>query len=1183
MRVKMKWNAWIFMISFLLGMADGTAKEYTPVGVWTSAETLENHPVEALIDGDLATFGCLLDDSRTGGNVGTLPPNGSTPVTMTLVFDLGESRMISGVRLVSHRFGSIRTPQSVRVFRCDDAQGKGNCELLAQNTNLLPVAFLNSLFVTWEPTSARYLAVQVDDSWEKLHWASLSTEPQVAFYVKGTPYKNEPYPNSGWWSYSWGRLLDRKGPEPVREIPGLAEADSPERDPWASISGTPLSSRSSGLGDKYLISLAEVSFFNTKPGDITDPNSDDVAVSSGRLLRDWMLQDCGLDVSRCFCAKQGANVEKAMLQRVISELEERGTVGEALKNLKIRLGTLVDVPGGDSRWLQLYQDACELRRAERLKEIAKKAATIVYVKHSVLGGWTAYHWTEHLTDSLNDFRTLEARAGSQLCLLRIHPDGTTTHEVLIDKPNGIIRNPNFSVDGRWLVFSMRENLETDDFKLYVMNFETREYQRITSNPVVNGQELICADIEPTFTSAGKIVFSSTRCSQQDDCWIGACGNLFMCEADGSRIRRIGFDQVHTFYPQRLEDGRLIYTRWEYNDRTVFFVQPLFTMNSNGTAQTEFYGNQSWYPTSILHARGVPGTHKVIAVLAGHHTQQRGQLVLIDRSKGTQGDVGIEFVAGARPDEIMRLKEGKSLEKAKPEDFEIGYTVGSQNISSTGRQPSNVMPGQVYHREFYTCLDQWGQSAAQFQFPFALDERHYLCSYLPEGSSLYKGPFSPGFGLYYMTDRGQRELLAFDWRISCAQSVVQPNPPTEVLPGEEENDSDSFGRYYVQNVYYGPGLRDVPVGTIRRLRVVGLEYRVFHVGSNRSRGISGDTPMHTVIANRGGTWDVKHVLGEVDVESDGSVCFEVPANTPVYFQMLDEKGRMVQTMRSWSTLRPGETFSCLGCHEEKSQIGLTISNTVTMAMKKPIQKLQPSGGIVHPLHDRLEKDELWGSVENYWTINQPREISAEGSTEGFSYTQNIQPIWNRHCISCHIGDTTNPEKEKSSALALTGDVVVVDNPRTHEYFQMKRAFSRSYLALTNESVEISTRDEVQAFQARTGRLPLTCWPHALGPAGPIPPYSCGSTQSSLMDYLEPTHYGVQLSDNEKRTVACWIDLGIPFCGSHTEANLWTEEDKKRYRYEMDKRRGFLQSELDGRFPKNVEKSGILPGVKTGNGD
>ena len=71
-----------------------------------------------------------------------------------------------------------------------------------------------------------------------------------------------------------------------------------------------------------------------------------------------------------------------------------------------------------------------------------------------------------------------------------------------------------------------------------------------------------------------------------------------------------------------------------------------------------------------------------------------------------------------------------------------------------------------------------------------------------------------------------------------------------------------------------------------------------------------------VAVRGGTWDVKHVLGEVAVAEDGSCAFEAPACTPVFFQLLDAEGRCIQTMRSWATLMPGEFNSCVGCHEEK---------------------------------------------------------------------------------------------------------------------------------------------------------------------------------------------------------------------------------------------------------------------------
>ena len=76
---------------------------------------------------------------------------------------------------------------------------------------------------------------------------------------------------------------------------------------------------------------------------------------------------------------------------------------------------------------------------------------------------------------------------------------------------------------------------------------------------------------------------------------------------------------------------------------------------------------------------------------------------------------------------------------------------------------------------------------------------------------------------------------------------------------------------------------------------------------------------------------------------------------------------------------------------------------------------------------------------------------------------------------------------------------------------------------------------------------------------LPPYHTGSCKSPLMKYLEPEHYQVQVSDQEKRTVACWIDLLIPFCGSYTEANSWTPEEKIIYLHYLKKRLVFADLE------------------------
>jgi hypothetical protein len=82
--------------------------------------------------------------------------------------------------------------------------------------------------------------------------------------------------------------------------------------------------------------------------------------------------------------------------------------------------------------------------------------------------------------------------------------------------------------------------------------------------------------------------------------------------------------------------------------------------------------------------------------------------------------------------------------------------------------------------------------------------------------------------------------------------------------------------------------------------------------------------------------------------------------------------------------------------------------------------------------------------------------------------------------------------------------------------------------------------------------LTNWVDAESRPQVLPPYFNGSSKSPLMNYLDKTHYEVNVSPEEKRIVASWIDICVPFCGSYTEANAWTNEQKTLHQYFMDKR-------------------------------
>jgi hypothetical protein len=176
------------------------------------------------------------------------------------------------------------------------------------------------------------------------------------------------------------------------------------------------------------------------------------------------------------------------------------------------------------------------------------------------------------------------------------------------------------------------------------------------------------------------------------------------------------------------------------------------------------------------------------------------------------------------------------------------------------------------------------------------------------------------------------------------------------------------------------------------------------------------------------------------------------------------------------------------------------------------------------------------VDAYLTVNSP------SGNDGFSYPKQIQPILDKHCVQCHNG--TNDK----TALNLKGTVhenLENDRQREHPWKHNGRAYLTSYLQLVNYGV--------------SGKL--INWVDAESVPMILPPYFNGSSKSKVMDYLESAHYEVKLSTEEKKTVACWIDLCVPFCGSYKEANQWTEKQKELYRYFEEKRTRFAELEME----------------------
>lgn len=799
---------------------------------------------------------------------------------------------------------------------------------------------------------------------------------------------------------------------------------------------------------------------------------------------DWAMQDSGGSFAKWFAGDNGTELERGLIYRALKELGESAVVLRKELDALIKAGA----SSTDPRWLNLYRQACEQRRALRLQTVQARAPRIVFTKHPTIRP-SFFAYTEGQSDAQAERHFLP---GAELCLLELDGPRARVRPLLAD-PTGAIRDPAVSWDGTHVLFAWKKSLNDDDYHIYEMEVRSGRTRQITFG-------LGFADLEPAYLPNGDIVFSSTRCVQTVDCWWTEVSNLYACGADGRGLRRLGFDQVHTVFPSVLDDGRVIYTRWDYNDRGQVFPQALFQMNPDGTGQAEFYGNNSWFPTTIAHARGIPGTQKVMAILCGHHSSQAGKLAIIDPAKGRQENAGVQLVAPVRETKAERI-------------------------------------------------DSYGQVGELFQYPHPLTESECLVTYAPRGWNAQgrenRRRGDADFAIYWMNLEGDRELLVSDPRTACQHPVpLAPRLRPQTRPSAVDY-RKTTGTYYVQDVYAGPGLAGVPRGTVKKLRVVALDFRPAGVGNNGSSGPGGGALISTPIAIGNGAWDPKMVLGDAKVHEDGSAFFTVPARTPVYFQALDANNRAVQTMRSWTTLQPGENQSCVGCHEHKNAAPLAYGGS-TQAFRAGPQALEPF----------------------------------HGPARGFSFLREVQPILDRHCIRCHHDRGLRLESERLKALqlrerdphwnvqvpaptpAMRAQASTPGGSTNKPAFSLlreenldrvaKRRWSDSYLNLTMARPAANDWDRGAFAGLYDGRI--VNWIGTQSIPAPLPPWSAGSCRSELLPLLESGHHDVRLSREELDKIACWIDLFVPYSGDYTEANAWTPQEMAKYQRYLDKRKG-----------------------------
>jgi hypothetical protein len=227
------------------------------------------------------------------------------------------------------------------------------------------------------------------------------------------------------------------------------------------------------------------------------------------------------------------------------------------------------------------------------------------------------------------------RPGGKLGKLHV-PTGQVTW--LIDDPQGGVRDPVVHYDGKTILFSYRRG-DSEHYHLHTIQSDGSNLRPLTEG----GYD----DIEPCWLPDGDIVFVSTRAKRWVNCWVTQVATLHRCQADGRNLRPLSANIEHDNTPWVLPDGRVLYQRWEYVDRSQVDYHHLWTANPDGTAQTTYYGNQR--PGIVMiDAKPVPGSRCVVAIFSPGHglAEHTGAVAIVDPQRGPDDPASVRTVNSA---------------------------------------------------------------------------------------------------------------------------------------------------------------------------------------------------------------------------------------------------------------------------------------------------------------------------------------------------------------------------------------------------------------------------------------------------------------------------------------------------------------------------------------------------------
>ncbi len=589
-----------------------------------------------------------------------------------------------------------------------------------------------------------------------------------------------------------------------------------------------------------------------------------------------------------------------------------------LEALKAEQKVLDAGAGGPEQFQELADKWTAFRKRVLLDHPALKFDRLMFVKRMTRGASVYTGHRDH------------GSPGGNLCILSpVHADGKVT-ELVPELAGGVFGRFDLSFDATRVVFNYSNGKQ---YRIYEIEIDPTTGSRVKGKPprqltfdVPKKDEpyggKYCRDgyndMDPIYLPDGKIMFASSRSRRSVLCAPQTSTTLHVMDIDGKNMRCISGAQVNELSPILLRDGRVAYTRWEYIDKGFGNVQTLWTVRPDGSGTDHLYKNMVVCPGAMINACSIPGSSKIAAIGIGHHGGLAGPMIVIDTRKHRR----------------------------------------------TADAMTNLTPEIEYPGLYPRTRNKGGYAE-----PYPFSEKFFMVSHGP-------GALNTGHAIYVLDNYGNRAELYRDPTIASHQPVpLRPRKrPVSITPVDDTNavhtkytKSKGLATMFLQDVYRGlPGIKRGRVKYVRVMAAMNLSWRDAVRAGQQGDGAG----MEASAVSGGGDVSIKKIYGIVKVHEDGSAFFRVPANRNVFFQALDENYMELHRMRTFINLRPGESRSCIGCHEfRRNAPGLKTVRPI--AMKFPVVNPAPQPG-----------------------DKGPRTVH---------YEADIQPILDKHCLGCHGGD------------------------------------------------------------------------------------------------------------------------------------------------------------------------------------